>query len=240
VRGVILAGGRATRLRPLSLGRNKHLLAVHDRPLVCYALRTLVTAGVREILVVTNAEHTGEFRETLGSGSRFGCRLSYAAQDPVRVGTGAALVAADGFAGGGALTVILGDNIFTENVGRHLQAFERSGSGFEAKILVREVPDPDRYGVVVLRGGRIVDVIEKPAAAPGRIVATGLWMFRPCVFDRLLTLKPSARGEYEMTDVLAACARAGTLAHAFVAGPWMDVGTVESFAVANAFFAGVA
>ena len=234
MRGVILAGGRARRLQPLAPQVNKHLLLIHDRPLVCYALRTLVAAGIHDIVLVTNAGHVTAFEQALGTGCRFGCRITYTAQDQ-RAGTASALLAAEDAVNGEPFAVILGDNIFTQDVGAELRRFERDGQ--RAKIFVHEVPEPNRFGVAVIDGGRIVDIVEKPQVARGHNVATGLWVLRREVFDRARQLRPSARGEYEMTDVLAAYAREARLAHAFVTGRWMDVGTPEAVAEARAYFA---
>src|SRR5688572_7303495 len=227
MRGVILAGGRARRLQPLAPEVNKHLLVIHDRPLVCYPLRTLVAAGIHDIVLVTNERHLTAFEQALGSGLRFGCRITYTAQDE-RAGTGSALLAAEHAVNGEPFAVTLGDNIFTQDVGAELRRFERHGQ--HAKIFVGEVPEPNRFGVAAIDGGRIVDIVEKPPAARGHHVATGLWVLRRDVFDRARQLQPSARGEYVMTDVLAAYAREARLAPAFVTGPWMAVGTREAVA----------
>ena len=236
MRGVILAGGRGRRLQPLAPVVNKHLLMIHDRPLVCYALRTLVAAGVHDVVLVTNAGHLTAFEQVLGTGCRFGCRITYTAQDE-RAGTGSALLAAEPMVNGEPFAVILGDNIFTQDVGAELRRFERDGQ--QAKIFVGEVPEPSRFGVAILDGGRIVDIVEKPQTARGHKVATGLWVLRRDVFARARQLRPSARGEYEMTDVLAGYAREACLAHAFVTGRWMDVGTPEAVAEARAYFSAV-
>jgi glucose-1-phosphate thymidylyltransferase len=234
MRGVILAGGRARRLQPLAPEVNKHLLVIHDRPLVCYALRTLVAAGIYDVVLVTNANHITAFEQALGTGGGFGCRITYIAQDE-RAGTGSAVLAAEPAVKGEPFTVILGDNIFTQDVGAELRRFE--GDGQHAKIFVGEAPEPNRFGVAIINGGRIADIVEKPLVARGHNVATGLWVLRREVFDRARQLRPSPRGEYEMTDVLAAYAREARLAHAFVTGRWMDVGTPEAVAEARAYFA---
>ena len=236
MRGVILAGGRGRRLRALAREVNKHLLVIHDRPLVCYALRTLVCAGIHDIVLVTNAGHVTAFEQALGSGHRFGCRITYAAQDE-RAGTGSALLAAEHAVDGEPFAVMLGDNIFTQDVGAELRRFEREGQ--HAKIFVDEVPEPNGFGVAIIDSGRVIDIVEKPQVALGHYVATGLWVLRCDVFDRARQLRPSARGEYEMTDVLAAYAREARLSHAFVTGRWMDVGTPEAVAEARAHFAAV-
>jgi glucose-1-phosphate thymidylyltransferase len=145
------------------------------------------------------------------------------------------LLAAEHAVNGEPLAVILGDNIFTQDVGAELRRFERDGQ--HAKIFVGEAPEPNRFGVAIIVGGRIVDIVEKPQLPRGHTVATGLWVLRRDVFDRVRPLRPSARGEYEMTDVLAAYAREACLEHAFVTGHWMDVGTPEAVAEARAYFA---
>ena len=232
MRGVILAGGRAHRLRPLSLHTNKHLLPVHDRPLLEFPLTTLVTAGVTRVLIVTNADHIGSMHDAIGDGSRFGCQVEYTAQGE-RLGTGTALMAAQEFVGRRAFAAILGDNIFTEDISAELAGFADEPR-CQAKVFVHRVADPGRFGVAIFHQNRIVDVIEKPEAFASNIVTTGLSLFKADVFERLPRLRESSRGEYELTDVLAEYAREGVLGHAFVRSTWMDVGTLDSLAEARA------
>jgi len=226
VKGVLLAGGTAKRLRPVSQIINKHLLPVYDKPMIFCALRTLIEVGIRDVLLVTGPGHVNDFERLIGSGGRFGCRIQYAIQKQPS-GTGSAVLLAESFVGADDFAVALGDNLYTEDLSTFVQPFPDQRQ-FRGKILVARVRNPERYAVVVLRSGRISDVVEKPEHPPSSFVSTGFWMLRPDVFDSLRRIPRSPRGEYEMTDVLAGYARDGVLGFARLRRKWLDVGTFES------------
>lgn len=226
MKGVLLAGGAATRLRPISQAVNKHLLPVYDRPMIHYPLRTLTGAGIRDILLVTGSEHIESFVRLLGTGERWGCRIQYAAQERP-TGTGAAILLAEEFTGDEDFVAMLGDNLFTETISPYLWGFP-SETRFQAKILVGRVRDAHHYGVIVFRNGKIADVLEKPAHPPSSCVNTGAWMVRRDVYQRLKRLPVSPRGEYEMTQVLASYAHEGLLGYARLKRKWLDMGSFES------------
>ncbi len=234
MKGLLLAGGRASRLLPVSRVINKHLLPVYDEPLIFHPLRTLTQAGVSDVLLVTGPEHIEGFRRLLGGGEEFGCRLHYMSQ-PEPDGTGAAVLLAEDFVDGDDFAVILGDNLFSENFTRDAHRFCVSLGASQAMVFLRKVRDPRPYGVAAFRDRRIASLIEKPLFPPSHHVVTGLWMLRPGVFLRLRRLSKSPRGEYEMTGVLDEYAREGTLAHAYLKGRWMDVGSFESLHKASAW-----
>ncbi|MDP2652735.1 MAG: sugar phosphate nucleotidyltransferase [Candidatus Omnitrophota bacterium] len=227
MRGVLLAGGSAVRLRPLTKVTNKHLLPVYKKPMIYYPLETLLKAGIRDILIVTGGEHVGDFFRLLGSGREWGARFSYEIQEG-NTGTGAALLMAEDFARDEEFMVILGDNVVSEDIGRFVKEFQAEKDRYRAKILVARVKDPEKYGVVVFKGKQIVDIIEKPKRPPTNCVNTGLWMFQPEVFELLRQLKKSPRGEYEMTDVLSHYAKQGLLSHSILKSHWTDAGSFES------------
>jgi glucose-1-phosphate thymidylyltransferase len=227
MRGVLLAGGTGSRLLPLTKVTNKHLLPVHRKPMIYYPLETLINAGIRDILIVTGGEHIGDFFRLLGSGKEWGAHFSYEIQEGSG-GTGAALLLAESFAKDEPFMVILGDNIVVENVRPFVDDFLKGQDNFRAKILVAKVKDPEKYGVVTIKGDRIVDIVEKPKDPKSNYVNTGLWMFQPEVFDLLKKLKKSPRGEYEVTDVLAHYVREGRLSYSILRSAWTDAGSFES------------
>ena len=224
MKGVILAGGTGSRLFPLTKVTNKHLLPVYDEPMIYYPLKTLISAGIRNIMVVSGKGHVGHFLELLGSGSDFGVRLSYEIQEGAG-GIAQALGLAKSFVGRDDVTVILGDNIFEDNVAQHVKSFE---SG--ARIFLKKVPDAHRFGVAEVDGrkGRVVGVEEKPKNPKSNYAVTGLYIYDNQVFDIIKTLKPSGRGELEITDVNNAYIRQGTLSYSILKGYWSDAGTFES------------
>lgn len=230
IRGVILAGGTGSRLLPLTRVTNKHLLPVGSEPMIFHAVRKLVDAGVEHLLVVTGVEHMGHVMGALGSGREFGCALTYRVQDEAG-GIAQALGLARDFAGGGPVVVLLGDNLFEEGLGPEVRRFLKDGAG--ARVLLKEVADPTRFGVAEFDGGRIVRIVEKPATAPSPYAVTGVYLYDGGVFDVIDTLTPSGRGELEITDVNNAYIAAGTLTWGTLAGWWTDAGTHESLARAN-------
>lgn len=232
MRGVLLAGGSASRLRPLTKVTNKHLLPVYKKPMIYYPLETFLKAGIRDILIVTGGEHVGDFFRLLGSGKEWGARFSYEIQEG-NTGTGAALLLAEDFARDEEFLVILGDNVIHEDIGKFVQQFKQESDKFEAKILVAKVRNPEKYGVVEFKGERIVNIIEKPRHPRSHYVNTGLWMFKPRVFELLKSLKKSPRGEYEVTDVLSHYAKRGILSFSILRSKWTDAGSFESLYAAT-------
>lgn len=227
MRGVLLAGGSATRLRPLTKVTNKHLLPVYKKPMIYYPLETLLKAGIKDILIVTGGEHIGDFFRLLGSGKEWDARFSYEIQEG-NTGTGAALLLAERFVRDEPFMVVLGDNVVSEDVGRFVRDFQDERDRFKAKILIAKVKDPEKYGVVEFKGKRIVNIVEKPKNPVSPYVNTGLWMFLPDVFELLGNLKKSPRGEYEVTDVLSHYAKEGSLSYSILKSPWTDAGSFES------------
>jgi glucose-1-phosphate thymidylyltransferase len=226
MRGVILAGGDGTRLRPLTNVTNKHLLPVYDKPMIMYPLNTLISAGMRDIMIVTGKESAGDFMKLLGSGHDLGCRLTYRLQDGSG-GIAQALSLAEDFMGQHKFAVILGDNILDASVGSEIASFEKSEKE-DAVVFLKEVPDANRFGVAELKNNKIVSIVEKPAKPKSNLAVIGLYLYSPTVFDVIRTLKPSARGEYEITDVNNHYVKNGTLGHRLVKGGWTDAGTFES------------
>jgi len=223
---VILAGGLGTRLQPLTLVTNKHLLPVYDRPMVYYPIQTLLNAGIDEILLVTGGEHAGDFLKLLKNGKQLGIsHLEYTYQEG-NGGIADALKLAEDFADGGPVCVVLGDNIIEKHIRDAADAFRSQPSG--ARVLLKRVPDPQRFGVGRFDGEQIVEIIEKPADPPSDLAVTGIYFYDNDVFDICQTLRPSGRGELEITDVNNAYLRRGDLAWSELNGWWTDAGTFES------------
>jgi glucose-1-phosphate thymidylyltransferase len=222
MKGIILAGGTGSRLFPLTKITNKHLLPVYDKPMICYPLNTLVTAGINEILIVSGRGHVGHFLELLGSGSKDGIRLSYEVQEGAG-GIAQALGLARHFAEDDNVTVILGDNIFEDSVKDAVQSF-RSG----ARIFLKEVPDVQRFGVAEIAGEKIVSIEEKPQQPKSNLAVTGLYIYDAGVFDVINNLKPSQRGELEITDVNNDYIHRGAMTFSRLHGFWSDAGTFDS------------
>jgi glucose-1-phosphate thymidylyltransferase len=230
MKGIVLAGGTGSRLFPLTKVTNKHLLPVGRKPMIYYPVEKLVRAGIAQILVVTGVDHMGDVVNLLGSGKDFGCAFTYKVQDEAG-GIAQALGLAADFARGESVCVVLGDNIFEHELGDDVRAFEAAGAG--ARILLKEVPDPERYGVAELAGERIVGIEEKPKRPKSRLAVTGVYMYDEEVFAIIRTLKPSARGELEITDVNNAYLARGTLRYGVMQGWWTDAGTFDSLDHAN-------
>jgi len=226
VKGIVLAGGLGTRLAPMTRVTNKHLLPVYDRPMVYYPIQTLVEAGITEILLVTGGSHAGDFLRLLGNGKDFGLKhLNYTYQEG-EGGIAAALSLAADFADGEPVCVILGDNILQRSIRPALERYGRRNRG--GMVLLKEVPDPERFGVPVLEGERIVRIEEKPKAPKSGYAVIGVYMYDARVFDIIKTLKPSGRGELEITDVNNQYLAWGELDHLQIDGWWTDAGSVES------------
>jgi len=225
LRGIVLAGGTGSRLKPLTKVTNKHLLPVGQKPMIFYPIEKLTAAGIDEVLIVTGVEHMGDVVSLLGSGRDFGCRFTYKVQDEAG-GIAQALALAENFAQGQPVAVILGDNIFQANLKSYAEKFIAQGTG--ARILLRQVSDPQRFGVAELSGGKIVGIEEKPRKPKSNYAVTGIYFYDPGVFDIIRTLKPSARGELEITHVNDAYIAKGQLAYDILEGWWTDAGTFES------------
>jgi glucose-1-phosphate thymidylyltransferase len=235
LRGVVLAGGTGSRLYPLTKVTNKHLLPVGRDPMIFHPVRKLIEAGLREILIVTGTEHMGDVVGLLGSGKDFGCEFTYRVQDEAG-GIAQALGLARRFGRGGRLAVILGDNIFEGSIAPFAEAYRRQASG--AKVLVKEVDDPGRYGVAEIDGDRVLRIVEKPKQPKSRLAVTGIYFYDETVHDVISGLKPSGRGELEITDVNNAYIARGDLTFDVLPGWWTDAGTFESLAHANALLGG--
>ncbi len=231
MKGVVLAGGLGTRLLPLTKVANKHLLPVYNRPMIYYPIQTLVNAGVTEIMLVTGGNNAGDFLRLLGNGKEFGLKhLNYTYQEG-EGGIADALRLAEHFADGESICVVLGDNIIQGSVAKAADHFRRQQKG--AKILLKEVKDPQRFGVPVLDGERVVNIEEKPLYPRSPYAVTGIYFYDPQVFEFIRSLKPSARGELEITDVNNAYIKAGMLTWDLLQGWWTDAGTIESLYLAN-------
>ena len=220
-----MAGGEGTRLRPLTFVTNKHLLPVYDKPMILYPINTLLKAGIRDILIVTGKESAGDFMKLLGSGQDLGCHFTYRLQDGSG-GIAQALSLAEDFAGKEKFAVILGDNIIDADMSGAIMSFSKLKEA--AVVFLKEVPDANRFGVAEVKGGKIVSIVEKPAKPKSNLAVIGLYLYSPGVFDVIRTLKPSARGELEITDVNSHYLKKGTLGYRMVPGGWTDAGTFES------------
>jgi len=230
LRGVVLAGGTGSRLRPLTKVTNKHLLPVGPKPMIYYPIEKLLGVGIEEILIVTGVEHMGSVVGSLGSGREFGCRFTYKVQDEAG-GIAQALGLAENFANGQPLAVILGDNIFQSNLKQHAERFLLQGGG--ARLLLKEVTEPERFGVAEIRDGKVVGVEEKPKSPKSNYAITGIYFYDGEVFDIIRKLKPSGRGELEITDVNNWYIQKRRLSYDFLEGWWTDAGTFESLVRAN-------
>ncbi len=236
MKGVILAGGLGSRLAPMTRVTNKHLLPVFDRPMIYYPLQTLVDAGITDILLVTGGNSAGDFLRLLGNGTDFGLtHLNYAYQQGDG-GIADALSLAEHHADGEPICVILGDNILQKPIRAAVEAYAKHG-GAGAQILLKEVPDPERFGVPVFEGDRIVAIEEKPQRPRSRFAVIGVYMYDARVFEIIHGLAPSARGELEITDVNNRYIAWGALRHSVIDGWWTDAGTIESLYRASTFVA---
>ncbi len=231
MKGVILAGGLGTRLYPLTKVTNKHLLPVYDKPMIYYPIQTLMNAGIHDILIVTGGNNAGDFLKLLGNGKEFSLKhINYTYQEG-EGGIAEALGLAEFFASGERICVVLGDNIIEKNIRKAAENFRRQKEG--AKILLKEVPDPQRFGVPELRGDRIVRIEEKPKRPKSRYAVIGIYFFDEEVFDIIKTLKPSGRGELEITDVNNRYIEKGLMTWDILKGWWTDAGTFGSLLHAN-------
>jgi glucose-1-phosphate thymidylyltransferase len=226
MKGVVLAGGLGTRLLPLTRITNKHLLPIFDRPMIYYPLQLLINAGIRDILIVTGGQHAGDFLRLLGNGKDFGLeRLHYAYQEG-EGGIAAALALAEHFAEGDRICVVLGDNIIEGSIVSAVRRFARQKRG--ARVVLKEVPDAERFGVAEIHKGRVVSIVEKPKRPKSHYAVTGIYLYDSQVFDVCRNLRPSGRGELEITDVNTWYLRRGQLSCEILDGWWTDAGTMSS------------
>jgi glucose-1-phosphate thymidylyltransferase len=226
MKGVVLAGGTGSRLFPLTKITNKHLLPIFNKPMIYYPIQTLVDAGIHDILIVTGGRNSGDFLRLLGNGKEFGLKhLNYTYQEG-EGGIADALNLAEHFADGQKICVVLGDNIIEGNIRQAADAFRAQERG--ARILLKEVPDAERFGVAEMQGDRIIGIEEKPRHPKSNYAVTGIYMYDETVFEKIRHLVPSRRGELEITDVNNAYIGEGTLTYSFLDGWWTDAGTFES------------
>jgi glucose-1-phosphate thymidylyltransferase len=226
MKGIVLAGGTGSRLFPLTKITNKHLLPIYDKPMIYYPIQTLVEAGITDLMIVTGGRNSGDFLRLLANGKEFGLKhINYTYQEG-EGGIAEALALTEHFADGEKICVVLGDNIIEGSIKEAVQAFEQQERG--AKILLKEVADAERFGVAEIAGDRIVGIEEKPARPKSNYAVTGIYMYDGTVFDKTRVLKPSARGELEITDVNNAYIREGSLSFNYLDGWWTDAGTFDS------------
>ena len=231
MKGVVLAGGTGSRLNPLTRVTNKHLLPIYDKPMVYYPIQTLVNAGIREILLVAGGKNAGEFLRLLGNGREFGLKhINYTYQEG-EGGIAEALGLAEDFADGEPVCVVLGDNIIENNVRSAVESFKKQSQG--AKILLKEVQDAERFGVAEIRGDRVANIEEKPRKPKSNYAVIGIYLYDATVFQKIRRLKPSGRGELEITDVNNFYLEEGNLTYEILDGWWTDAGTFESLLRAN-------
>ncbi|MCK5059906.1 MAG: NTP transferase domain-containing protein [Candidatus Pacebacteria bacterium] len=225
MKGVVLAGGTGTRLRPLTLITNKHLLPVYDKPMIMYPIETLHSAGILEIMIVCGREHAGDFINFLGSGKEIGVKISYAVQDKNNAGIADALSYAEDFADKGDIAVILGDNLFEDNFENSIKKFKNG-----ARIFLKKVKNPQRYGVPVFdkSGKKIIKIEEKPKNPKSNYAQTGFYLMDKKIFSFIKKQKPSKRGELEMTDTINQYIREGSIDFSVIKGGWYDAGTIDS------------
>lgn len=230
LKGIILAGGTGSRLMPLTKVTNKHLLPVGRKPMIFYPIEKLTGAGITELLVVTGTDHMGDMVNLLGSGREFGCRFTYKVQDEAG-GIAQALGLAENFCHNDRTCVILGDNIFQDRLAPYADAFMSQETG--ARILLKEVDDPERFGVAEIEADRVLGIEEKPSAPKSRLAVTGVYFYDADVFDIIRECRPSGRGEMEITDVNNAYVERGAMRFNVMDGWWSDAGTFASLAHVN-------
>lgn len=230
MKGVILAGGKGTRLYPLTKVTNKHLLPVGKEPMIFNPVKQLVSAGITDVMVVTSQEHMGEIVRLLGSGQEFGCDFTFKVQEEA-LGIAHALSLTENFAAGQPVTVVLGDNIATHSIRPFVQKFRQQGSG--ARVLLRRVEDPERYGIAALDELNIVEIEEKPACPKSSFAVIGIYMYDQDVYNIIRQVRPSPSGEYEITSVNNLYIQRHALYYDILPGNWTDAGTIESLAYAN-------
>ena len=243
MKGVILAGGKGTRLYPLTKVVNKNILPIYDKPLIYYPILTLRDAGIKDILVISGPGHAGQFLDLLGSGKELEVDLSYDIQEEPK-GIPHGLAIAEDFADEEPIALILGDNIYEENLKQAVDDFEKqlskqssAGQQRGAKIILKQVHDPERFGVAGFEGDKLVNITEKPKKPESDWIVTGFYLYDNQVFDVIKSLKPSVRGEYEVTDLNNWYLKKGALGYYKTKGEWIDAGTFDSLLRANKFIA---
>ncbi|OGJ16046.1 MAG: spore coat protein [Candidatus Pacebacteria bacterium RIFCSPHIGHO2_01_FULL_46_16] len=230
MKGIILAGGSGTRLRPLTSITSKQLLPIYNKPMIFFPLETLLNSGIKDVLIIVAPSNAGDFLKLLGSGKEFGCKFTYEIQDKPE-GLAQAFLIGENFLADDSATLVLGDNIFEDNFSEAITSFRSGG-----RVFAKEVPDPERFGVVMFdENKRAVSIEEKPEQPTSNFAVTGLYIYDNTVVQKVKTLAPSSRGELEITDLNNVYLREGTLDVAFVAGKWFDTGTFESLYEATQF-----
>ena len=230
MKGIILAGGSGTRLRPLTQVTSKQLLPIYNKPMIYFPLQTLLTAGIKDILIIVAPDHAGDFLKLLGSGSQFGCKFTYEIQDKP-AGLAQAFIIGENFIGDDNVTLVLGDNIYEDNFSQDIANFTSGG-----RVFAKEVSDPERFGVVEFdENKKAISIVEKPTEPKSNYAVTGLYIYDNTVVNKAKNLAPSARGELEITDLNNLYLQEGALDVAFVAGMWLDTGTFESLFEAIVF-----
>jgi glucose-1-phosphate thymidylyltransferase len=226
MKGIILAGGLGTRLHPLTKITNKHLLPIYDKPMIFYPLMALINSGIKDIIIVTGGNYAGDFLRLLGNGKEFGLKhINYTYQEG-EGGIADALSLCEHFTDGEKVCVILGDNIIENNICKAARNFEKQENG--ARIILKEIPDPERFGVPVFKNERIIRIEEKPKKPKSNYAVTGIYFYDYLAFDIIKTLRPSQRGELEITDVNNIYIDKGNMAYEILEGWWSDSGTFES------------
>jgi len=236
MKGIVLAGGLGSRLKPLTDATNKHLLPIYDRPMVYYPIQTLVDAGVTDIMVVTGGPHAGDFIRVLKNGETFGLQKLHYAYQEGEGGIAQALSMAETFVGGDNCVVVLGDNIIADDIRCHVRSFDSIGG---CMVFSKEVGDPERFGVIEWEEGpeaKVKDIIEKPTSPPSNDAVIGLYMYDSTVFSKIKSLSPSARGELEVTDLNRMYLKEKQLEVRRITGTWLDCGTPDSLAEATSKF----
>jgi glucose-1-phosphate thymidylyltransferase len=230
MKGIILAGGSGTRLRPLTSVTSKQLLPIYNKPMIYYPLETLLTAGIRDILVIVAPDHAGDFLKLLGSGKDFGCKFTYEIQDKPE-GLAHAFIVAENFIGDDSVTMILGDNLYEDDFSEAITTFKSGG-----RVFIKKVKDPERFGVAEFdENKKVISIVEKPKNPKSNYSVTGLYIYDNTVVDKVKNLNPSGRGELEITDLNNVYLKEGSLDVAFVEGKWLDTGTFESLHEAIVF-----
>lgn len=230
MKGIILAGGTGSRLHPLTKVTNKHLLPMGNYPMIVHSIKKLVNAKITDIMIITGTEHMGDMISLLGSGAEYDCSFTFRVQDKPD-GIGGALALCENFVGTDSCVVILGDNIFEDTLSQYVNDFIQNNRS--CQLLLKEVPDPERYGVATFQGNRVTKIEEKPKHPKSNHAITGIYMYDSKVFDIINTLAPSSRGEYEITDINNAYIHAGEMFYKVMKGWWTDAGTLKSYQRAN-------
>ena len=236
MKGIILAGGTGSRLHPLTKVTNKHLLPVGNQPMIIHNIKKLVEVDITEIMIITGTEHMGDMISLLGSGTEYNCSFTFRVQDRPD-GIGGALALCENFVGTDSCIVILGDNIFEDSLKQHVQDFLKNKRN--CQLLLKEVGDPERYGVATFEGDRVTQIEEKPKNPKSNYAITGIYMYDKEVFNIVKKTTPSARGEYEITDINNAYIHKGQMFYKIMKGWWTDAGTLASYQKANRIVTGV-